>query len=214
MEKYANKKEANKQQLEVTTKDIHALLKEQCSKFPTASNFDYRTLIKDGLLDEEKINTHFIIGNLTKSDKSKNTKHSNYIGDMRKLRIYMMISLLCYAINPSIVFFQTIIGLFSHAYGLNDKGFEILNAFGCSCSVDHIRRHGEHWASKRCVLDELNKKPLWRVSLDNLNFKLKYSKDLKGDNGPKRALNLITGQVAHTAQEQELIIRNKDTSTE
>ena len=37
------------------------------------------------------------------------------------------------------------------------------------------------------------------VSLDNL----KYSKDLKGDNGPKRALNLITGQVAHTAQEQE-----------
>ena len=33
VEKYANEKEAKKQQQEVTTKDIHILLKEQCSNF-------------------------------------------------------------------------------------------------------------------------------------------------------------------------------------
>ena len=38
----------------------------------------------------------------------------------------MIISLLCYAINPFIAFFQTIIGLFCYAYGMNDKGFEVL----------------------------------------------------------------------------------------
>ena len=49
-------------------------------------------------------------------------------------------------------------------------------------------------------MDELDTTKLWRVSFDNLNFKMKYSKDLKGEGGPKRALNLITGQVAYTPE--------------
>ncbi len=51
------------------------------------------------------------------------------------------------------------------------------------------------------MMDELDLKKLWRVSFDNLNFKLKYSKDIKGEGGPKRALNLLTGQVAYTQDE-------------
>ena len=33
-----------------------------------------------------------------------------------------------------------------------------------------------------------------------IRYKMKYSKDLKGEGGPKRALNLITGQVAYTPE--------------
>ena len=117
---------------------------------------------------------------------------------MRNLRIFTIISLLCYTKNPSITFTQTIIGLFCYAYGLHNKGFEILNALGCCYSVDHIWRHGDYWSGQRSMIDELDLKKLWRVSFDNLNFKLKYSKDIKGDGGPQCALNLITGQVAFT----------------
>ena len=138
------------------------------------------------------------VNDSTTSKKSDRTQHSELYSDMRKLRTYMIISILCFNTNPSVVFFQTLIGLFCYAYGLRDKGFEILNAFGCSCSVDHIRRHGDYWSQQRSAIEELDTKKLWRVSFDNLNFKMKYSKDLIGDGGPKRALNLITGQVVHS----------------
>ena len=186
-------------------KKVKGLIEEQCKKFPTASNFDYRTLVNsDGSLDEEKFESFFnsellnLISKLAKSQKSENKTPSKLYNDMRKLSIFTINSLLCYTKNPSITFIQTIIGLFCYAYGLRDKRFEILNAFGCSCSVDHIRRHGDYWSSQRSMMDELDSKKLWRVSFDNLNFKLRYSKDIKGEGGPKRALNLITGQVAYT----------------
>lgn len=186
-------------------KKVKGLIEEQCKKFPTASNFDYRTLVNsDGSMDEDKFESFFnpellsLIGKLTKSQKSENKTPSKLYNDMRKLRIFTIISLLCYTKNPSITFIQTIIGLVCYAYGLRDKGFEILNAFGCSCSVDHVRRHGDYWSGQRSMMDELDLKKLWRVSFDNLNFKLRYSKDIKGEGGPKRALNLITGQVAYT----------------
>lgn len=51
------KKKLTSERRRITTQDMYALLKEQCSKFPTPSEFDYRTLIKDGLLDEHKPNT-------------------------------------------------------------------------------------------------------------------------------------------------------------
>ena len=59
VEKYRNKKEADKLKSQVTIQDMNSMLKEQCSKFPTASKFDYRILIKDGILDEDKFNTYF-----------------------------------------------------------------------------------------------------------------------------------------------------------
>ena len=69
---------------------------------------------------------------LTKSHKSESKSPSKFY-DMRKLRMFTMISLCCTK-NFSVTYM--IIGLFCYAYGLCDKGFENLNAFGCS--VDHI----------------------------------------------------------------------------
>ena len=71
--------------------------------------------------------------------------------------------------DPHCCFLQTIIGLCC-AYGLRDKGFEALNAFGCLTGIDHICAHGSFCASKRSPINELDVKKLWRVSLDNLNF--------------------------------------------
>ena len=36
---------------------------------------------------------------------------------------------------------------------------------------------------------------------------MKYSKDLKSDGGPDRALNLMTGQVAHTHKQVHVYMR-------
>ena len=128
----------------LTPQSIHSMLKEQCTRFSTSSVFDYRTLIKDGYIDDDKMAHIFdhklvsLIESITTSTTSKYTTHSKLYSDMRKIRIYMIISLLCFTLNPSVVFLQTLIGLFCFAYGLRDKGFEILNAFGCTCSIDHI----------------------------------------------------------------------------
>ena len=57
-------------------------LKEQCSKFPTSSTFDYRVLVKDGVSDEDELNKKFnprlvqLVNNLSKSAKSKKVEHS------------------------------------------------------------------------------------------------------------------------------------------
>ena len=39
--------------------------------------------------------------------------------------IRMAISLLYLAMNPKVVFMQTLVGLIAYAYGLNDMGFDI-----------------------------------------------------------------------------------------
>lgn len=114
----------------------------------------------------------------------------------RKLCVRMAISILCVAMNPSSVFLQTLIGLVCYAYGLSDVGFNVLNMFGCTCSIDLIRKHGAFWAKKRSVSDELAliNSNFWRVSFDNLNFKIKFAKKLL-TSGPNKMLNLITSQV-------------------
>lgn len=172
------KENTNLRQKSMSINDIKKMINDQCNKYPTASTFDYRSLVDNGILSEDKLQSYFnpellkFIDEVTKSKKSGNTSTSQLYSDMRKLRL---ISLMCYAKNPSVTFMQTIIGLFCYAYGLRDKGFEILNFFGCSCSVDHVRRHGDFWSSHRSVMDELDVKKLWRISFDNLNFKIKYS---------------------------------------
>ena len=179
-----NKENATLKEKEpITPQAIHDMVKEQCTQFPTSATFDYRSLIKDGYLDDNKLGSIFnsnlvtVIDNITTLDSSKRGTHSKLYSDMRKIRIYMIISLLCYTLNPSAVFLQTLIGLFCYAYGLRDKGFEILNAFGCTCSIDHIRKHGNYWATQRNAIDELNTKQLLRVSFDNLNYKIKFRRN-------------------------------------
>jgi hypothetical protein len=53
-----------------------------------------------------------------------------------------------------------------------------LNAFGIVCSVDQVRKHDTFWSEKRCDTDELKRNTFWRVSFDNLDFKMKFAKYL------------------------------------
>ena len=132
----------------------------------------------------------------TASHKAKHHTVSTLHALRRRLTIRMAIAILSVAMNPSAIFLQTLIGLVCYAYGLGDFGFNILNMFGCCCSVDQIRKHGSFWVKKRFASDELKKTKtlFWRVSFDNLNFKIKYAKKLC-TSGPRKMLNLITAQV-------------------
>ena len=40
------------------------------------------------------------------------------------------------------------LGVVAYLYGLRDKGFDILNAFGIISSVDQVRKHGTFWSKK------------------------------------------------------------------
>lgn len=104
-------------------------------------------------------------------------------------------TLLC---NESLLLVQTLVGLLCYAYGLWDKGFHMLNALGCSSSIDHIRAHGSFWASHRQAINELDANKFWQASIDNLNFNIKFAEYLpEGSTGAKKMLNLVTGQVTH-----------------
>ena len=83
---------------------------------------------------------------------------------------------------------------------------------GVTCSVDHIRRHGHFCSNQRNAIDELDKYKFWRLTIDNLDFKIKYTKNIGNTAlcGVKKMLNLITGQVSTRTHE---IIRNAQPAT-
>ena len=184
-------------------KHLHQLVKDQASKFPTSKHFDYTQLLSseghlelDSYFDKELVSV--IDSITTHSNKHDYNKCSNLYQDLRSSRIKMVIALLCFTMNPSCCFFQTLVGLLCYAYGLRDKGFEMLNALGCSSSIDHIRSHGSFWATHRQAINELDASKFWRASIDNLNFNIKFAKNLpEGSTGAKKMLNLITGQITH-----------------
>ena len=121
----------------------------------------------------------------------------------------MIICMLCMAMNPANSFFQTKLCVVAYMFGLRDKGFDILNAFGIICSIDQVRKHGTFWSKKRCVTDELNKKAFWRVSFDNLNFKMEFAKCLGVAMDGVKMLNLITAQVSTSKANTEGHNHNK-----
>ncbi len=190
----------------MTAEKLRQLIKEQASKFPKSRTFDYRTLTSGRMtMDESIMDAYFnpqLVDFLDEATTSEHSlSHGNQMSsryrDLRRLRIRMTIALLCVTRNPATCFFQTLLGLMCYAYGLRDRGFELLNAFGCTCSAEHIREHGTFWANKRNVLEELDCNRPWRVSIDNLNFNIKFAKTLQaGSSGAKKMLNLITGQVS------------------
>ena len=139
-------------------------------------------------------------------------KHSELYSDIRKIRIKMIIALLCFTMNPTRCFIQTLLGLVCYSFGMRDGGFDILNTCAVTCSVDHIRRHGHFWSNQRNAIDELDKSKFWRLTIDNLDFKIKYAKKIGNTalNGVKKMLNLITGQVSTRTHE---IIRNAQPAT-
>ena len=76
-------------------------------------------------------------------------KHpQHFYEDLRRSRVWMIIVLLCFTMNPQCCFMQRITGLMCYTYGLRDKGYDLLNAMGCTCSIDHIRTHGSYWDSR------------------------------------------------------------------
>ena len=184
-------------------KDLRQLVKRQTSMFPKSKEFDYTQLVSKGdivdvdpYFDQELVSAVDSI--TTHSNLHDYSKCSSLYQDLRASRIKMIIALFCFTMNPSCCFYQTLVGLGCYAYGLRDKGFEMLNALGCSASIDHVRAHGSFWAKNRKAISELEVNQFWRVSIDNLNFKMKYAKNLpEGSTGANKMLNLITGQVTH-----------------
>ena len=182
--------------------NLQHMVGEQAAKFPTSGKFDFRTLVlENDQVDEDALEAHFLpnlvqlVDTITTFDHSKYHQVTPHYKDIRKLIIWMVIALLCLTMNPN-CFFQTLIGLICYAYGLRDKGFDVLNTLGCTCSIDHLRYHGAFWANKCKAVEELDKTRPWHISIDNLNFHIKFAKNLPvSSNGAKKMLNLITGQV-------------------
>ncbi len=98
--------------------------------------------------------------------------------------------------NPTSSFLQTLVGLSCFSSGLRDVGFGQLNALGVCCSIDQLRRISRFWAENRDCKEEIPKDTLWRVSIDNLEFKFRFAKSLgAGEGGLNRMLHLMTAQV-------------------
>ena len=174
---------------------IRSLVKKQIASFPKAASFDYRTLESSaGLMDE-----YFepeLVDAITTSDSSRRSSDMGTgYKKARSRKICMTIALLCNAMDPRCTFVQLLLGLVAYSSGLQDKGFDYLNSFGCVAGVDLVRQHGSLWAKQRSATDELVNAQLWRASLDNLNFKMKFAKNLTGAE-LHRMLNLITSQVS------------------
>ena len=109
--------------------NLQHIVGEQAAKFPTGGKFDFRTLVlKNDQEDEYALEAHFLpnlvqlVVTVTTSDHSKHHQVTPHYKDIRKLRIRMVIALLCLTMNPNCCLFQTLIGLKCYEYGLRDKG--------------------------------------------------------------------------------------------
>ena len=58
---------------------------------------------------------------------------------------------------------------------------KVLNACVVTCSMFHIRQHGSLWARLRKAISEISPSAFWRVTFDNMDFKMKFAK--KSDSG-------------------------------
>ncbi len=133
----------------VTPPKIQQMLKKQAKQFPTSQKFDFRTLRNaTNVLDLESLDQYFneelieVIKCITQADSEKEGSHSALYKTKKNLRIRMIIGMLCMTMNPQCCFIQTALGLICYAYGLREAGFDMLNAAGCTCSMDHVRQHG------------------------------------------------------------------------
>ena len=114
----------------------------------------------------------------SQTDNSPRKQSEHLYPHSRNMKM-MVSALLSNALDPRSCFLQTLIGLACYAQGLRDKGFKILNAFGVATSVFHIREHGNFWARMCNAIDEINPKIFSRVTIDNLDFRIKYAKKLE-----------------------------------
>ena len=190
------------------TEHIRNMVKRQASLFPESSKFDYRTLFEEGkecsldkYFDTELLN---IVDLVTTSDSNIHTqKTSPSHMHNRKLKCMMICAIMANSMDPRKCFLQTLIGLACYAQGLRDKGMKLLNSFGVTSSIFHIRQHGSFWAKVRKVIKELNPLAFWRATFDNLDFRIRFAKKLSNGGHLKQMLHL-TSQVSfrRTSTEQ------------
>lgn len=102
----------------------------------------------------------------------------------------MICALLVNIMDHHKCFMQTLVGLGCYAQGLRDKGFKLLNALVVSCSILHIRNHGNLWARLRSAISEISLQSFWRVTFDNLDFRMKFAKKLTVANGTGTQTNI------------------------
>ena len=113
----------------------------------------------DKYFDQELLK---IVDLITTSDKSIQVKKvSPTHTHGRKLKCMMICALMANNMDPRKCFLQTLIGLACYAQGLRDKGMKLLNSFGVTSSIFHIRKHGSFWAKVRKVINELNPIVFW-----------------------------------------------------
>ena len=135
------------------------MIKRQASLFPECSKFDYRTLLKDE--KECSLDKYFdtelltIVDFITTSDTTIHAKKTSPSHTHnRKLKCTMICAIMANNMDPRKCSLQTLIGLACYAHGLRDKGMKLLNSFGVTSSIFHIRQHGSFWAKVRKVIKE------------------------------------------------------------
>ena len=209
----------------INTKDIQKMIEKQTKLFVDGmSSFDARELFSEGstISDRYLLDQYLhpplvsFLESILNFDSTQSK--SDLLLSKTRLKIQALIAILCNVQNSKCVMLQSVIGLAAYAYGLRDKGFKLLNMFGITCGIDHIRRLATEWARSRKVTDELDEKAFWRVTFDNLNFKRKFAKTFAIGGEPEgRMLNLLTGQVSHrteTTEKESEITCNSETAIE
>ena len=210
VEKYSSSRQQHDETC-MSVEHLRSLIKEQIHLFPKSRDFDYRNLFADdsdiGRFSKPELLE--FLSKITTSNRGMSDSLSSDSPRKRSEHLYprsgsmelmMASALLSNALDPRRCFIQTLIGLACYAQGLRDKGFKILNAFGVATSVFHIRKHGNFWARMRNAIDEIIPKVFWRVTIDNLDSRIKYAKKLVS--GGCGALHLITSQVTFQAEPQ------------
>ena len=154
-------------------------IRRQVKLFPTSIKFDFRKLfntINNSCELEKYFDTHLLqfVRDVTRSGRiMENRNISSKHMHSRNMKCMMVCAILANMMDTRSCFLQTLIGLACYAQGLRDKGMKFLNAFGITSSVSHIRDHGNWWAKIRKAIKEIDIQSFWRVTFDNLDFKMK-----------------------------------------
>ena len=165
--------------------------------YPKSKDFDYR-IFQECEGHKKYFNSELmdLINKITLSDRmSNNQDSSNAHKFSRKLKSMMICSILANMMDPRACFMQTLLGLACYSHGLRDKGIALLSTLGITSSAFHIREHGNLWAKLRSAIKEINRHAFWRVTFDNLDFRMKFAKCLSTGGHLKRMLHLLTSQV-------------------
>ena len=161
---------SNNSQSKLNTDYIRTLIKRQIALSNRSHDFDYRQLFEgnDGTSKSTKLDQYFdpellkFVDDVTLSDTNIHTNTMSIQHSYsRKLKCMMICAIMANTMDPRNCLIQTLIGLACYAQGLRDKGIKLLNAFGVSCSVFHIRQHGSWWAKMCDAINEINPRAWW-----------------------------------------------------